>query len=347
MKYIKNIGLPPGSLFKAMEHAQEAELEIFSYDKESYESKKINFDELDSDKIVKNKVLWLNIIGTDSKILEKLGNTFSLKFLSLEDIQNTDHRPKIDEFENYIHTIVKMLSWDDQFKMVQSEQINILWGKNFVISIQERKGDVFNSIRDRIRKDQGRVRNKGADYLAYALIDALVDNYFLVCENLQEEYEILEDSLNNKKPKEFLKKIHRLKKEIILLRKSIWPLREILITIHKGEYNLVSKDSYNYFKDIYDHSLFIIDMIELLRELLTGLQESLISTVSFDMNNIMKVLTIISTIFIPLTFIAGIYGMNFINMPELAYKWSYFIVLGGMFFIFIMMMLFFKRKKWL
>lgn len=343
----KKAGLPPGSLLESHENNQKVEIDIMCYNKDSFTEQKINHDQLENIERKKNEILWINITGTgDSELLKKLAKLYDMHSLSLEDIQNTEHRPKIDDFGNYIHTILKMLTWDENNRTLINEQVSIILGKNFIISIQERPGDVFDVIRERIRKSLGRVRHENADYLAYVLIDAIVDNYFIVSDQLQEEQELLEESATAENSKETFKKIHSLKKEIIKLRRSVWPLREILINILKGDFELISGKTHKYYKDVFDHLLFLVDLVEQLREMLSGLQESLISTISFEMNNVMKVLTIIATIFIPLTFVAGIYGMNFSFMPELSYHWGYFIVLGVMFLIFLIMMFFFKRKKW-
>lgn len=344
--HTKNVGMPPGSLAPEKEEGHKTELEIIQYNSQIFDKNIITIKDIEPFISENDKITWLNVIGTETTVLKKLSEVFSLKHLTLEDIQNHEHRPKIDDFGTYIHTILKMLVWDEEHNTIKSEQISIIWGEGFVISIQERPGDVFEIIRDRIKNGLGRIRHKKSDYLSYAIIDSIVDNYFIICDKLQEQYEIIEDANEVQKPKDIIQKVHNLKKELIILRKSVWPLREILLITQKGDFELISRSTDKYFKDIYDHSLFIIDIIEQLRELLTGLQESIISTVNFEMNSVMKVLTIIATIFIPLTFIAGIYGMNFKYMPELTYKWSYFIVLGVMFLVFVSMIIFIKRKKW-
>lgn len=342
------VGLPPGFLIDDKNQVQESTIELMIYNRETHSECTITQADLAELSLEEDKEHWINIVGSkDSELLRTLGKRFHLNHLSVEDVQNCEHRPKIDDFTDYIHTNLKMLTWDEQNKVVLSEQINIIWGGNFVISVQERAGDVFDVIRNRIKNKRGRITKEGSAYLSYALIDAIVDNYFVICDRLQEENDALEESAGIDNPKKIFGQIRLLKKELIMLRKSIWPVREILLTIQKGDFELIPESSLKYFKDIYDHSLSIIDMIEQMREILTSLQESLISSISFEMNNVMKVLTIISTIFIPLTFVAGIYGMNFIYMPELAYRWSYFIVLGGMFLLFILMMIFFKKKKWI
>lgn len=341
-------GLPPGTLVNKTKDSESVKIELIRFNKDTFEEKTINQSELKNIKHDDESILWINIIGSNNPdLLKELGHIFDLNNLSIEDIQNTEHRPKIDAFNSYMHTVLKMLMWDETANKVRSEQINIIWGKNYVLSIQEREGDVFNIIRDRLKSNNGRIRKEGADYLSYSLIDALVDNYFIVCDHLQDQQEILEEDVDLEKTKETFQSIHLLKKQLIKVRKSIWPLREILLTIQKDDFDLISESTYKYFKDVYDHTLFIIDLVEQLREILTGLQESQISMISFEMNNVMKVLTIIATIFIPLTFIAGVYGMNFSYMPELAYRWGYFIILGFMFVLFIIMIFFFKKKKWL
>ncbi|HAE87731.1 TPA: magnesium and cobalt transport protein CorA, partial [Candidatus Marinimicrobia bacterium] len=224
---------------------------------------------------------------------------------------------------------------------------SLILGKNFLFTFQEKPGDVFEPVRDRLRQHKGRIRSLGPDYLAYALIDAIVDNYFLVLEKMGDRIEALEERLVQNPTDDILQMLHRLKREMIYLRKSVWPLRELLSGLERSESSLIQQSTGVYFRDVYDHTIQIIDTIESYRDIISGMLDTYLSSVSNKMSEVMKVLTIISTIFIPLTFIAGIYGMNFEYMPELGWKWSYPLVWLLMIGVSILMVVFFRKKKWL
>jgi magnesium transporter len=240
-----------------------------------------------------------------------------------------------------------MITYDEKQRQIDREQVSIILGQGFVISFQEKEGDVFNTIRERIQKSKGRIRKMKADYLAYSILDAIVDNYFVVLDRLGETIESLEDELRSNPSDQTSRKIHSLKREMIFFRKSIWPLREIINKLERGESTLIEASTYIFLKDLYDHTIQIIDTVETFRDMISGMLDTYLTIISNNMNSTMKVLTVIATIFIPLTFIAGIYGMNFQNMPELGWKWGYPLVLGIMIGIGIFMLFTFKRKKWL
>jgi len=280
-------------------------------------------------------------------IIEKIGNHFNIHPLILEDIVNTGQRPKMEDFIDYIFIVLKMLYYDEKENETKAEQVSLILGSNFVISFQESEGDVFDTIRKRIRSDRGRIRRMGADYLAYALIDAIVDNYFIILEKLGEKIEDIEDELVTNPAPATLQAIHDLKREMIFLRKSVWPLREVVSRLERWESPLINKSLDIYLRDVYDHTIQVIDSIETFRDMLSGLFDIYLSSVSNRMNEIMKVLTIIATIAIPLTVITGIYGMNFQSMPELQWWWSYPIVLLVMLTLGILMIIYFRRKKWM
>lgn len=293
-------------------------------------------------------VSWLNIIGLeDGSILEWVGREFDIHPLVLEDIQNTGQRPKLDDFESYIFITCRMLSWDETRRSIDSEQVSFLLGDHFLVSFQERPGDVFDIIRQRISSGKGRIRSHGSDYLAYALIDAIIDHYYLVVEYVQDAYEELEEQVLTKRRNNTVKDIHRIRTEIVTLRRAVWPLRDIMNQVKKGDVSLIKDMTAVFFRDLSDHVAQVIEADELLREMLSGILDYYQSSLSNDMNSVMKVLTIIATIFIPLTFIAGIYGMNFQRMPELAWKWGYPAVLGFMAAVAVYLIIFFRRKKWL
>ena len=265
----------------------------------------------------------------------------------LEDIANTGQRPKIDDFDEYIFVVLRMLSFDVKENETKTEQVSIIFGRGFVISFQEMEGDVFDTIRDRLRNNKGRIRKMDSDYLAYALIDAVVDNYFIILEKLGETIEEIEDKLVTNPSTETLRTIHDLKREMIFLRKSVWPLREVISRMERSESALINKSTCVYLRDVYDHTIQVMDSVETFRDMLSGMLDIYLSSVSNRMNEVMKVLTVIATIFIPLTFLAGIYGMNFRHMPELELTWSYPAILILMFTVAILMVIYFRRKKWI
>jgi magnesium transporter len=291
---------------------------------------------------------WLNIDGIhDVDLIEKIGKHFNIHPLTLEDIVNAGQRPKVEEFEDYLYFVLKMLHVDEVTNEIRSEQVSLVLGNNFLISFQEVKGDVFDTVRERIRKGRGRIRKGGVDYLAYALIDAVVDHYFVILEKIGATIEGLEEDLLAEPTIETMQRIHDLKRELIYLRKQVWPTREVINTVAKGELSLVQENTAVFFRDVYDHTIQIADTIESFRDVLSGLLDLYLSTISNRMNEVMKVLTIIATIFIPITFVAGIYGMNFKYMPELDWKWAYFAVWGLITAIALTMVIYFKRKKWI
>ena len=296
----------------------------------------------------KPTVTWINIDGIHQlDIIEKIGEHFNIHPLVLEDIVTTGQRPKMEDFVDYIFLTLKMLHYSEEEKETKAEQVSLILGSNYVISFQENEGDVFDPIRERIRADKGRIRKMRADYLAYALMDAVVDNYFTILEKLGERIEDFEEELVVNPTPETLQAIHRLKREMIFLRKSVWPLREVINRLERWESSLINKSTAIYLRDVYDHTIQVIDAVETFRDMLSGMLDIYLSSVSNRMNEVMKVLTIIATIFIPLTLVAGIYGMNFRFMPELEEPMGYPMVLLSMLFVGMLMVAYFRKKKWL
>lgn len=296
----------------------------------------------------RSTVTWIDITGVqDSALLRALGRAYGLHDLVLEDILNTEHRPKMEDYGHYLYLVLKMLRFEEESHQISSDQVSVILGSNFVISLQERQEDAFRSVKERIRSGQGRLRRMGADYLAYSLMDLIVDQYFLILERLGEEIELLEDDLITHPTSSTLQALHDLKREILILRKSVWPLREAIASLERGESPLIRKSTIAYLRDLYDHTIQVIDTIETFRDMLSSMLDIYLSSISNRMNEVMKVLTIIATLFMPLTFVAGIYGMNFRYMPELEQKWGYPAVLLLMVAIVIFMVFYFKRKKWL
>jgi len=348
-KTSKKAGLAPGTLVHIGEKkVGKVRIRVIDYDAEQFQEKEVKtIDECFSFKDTPT-VTWINIDGLhEVEIIEKIGNHFSIHPLIQEDILHTGQRPKMEDMESYIFVVAKMLFYDDETGEIESEQVSLILGLNFVISFQEREGDIFDPVRERIRKGKGRIRRMKADYLAYALADTLVDNYFVILEKLGEKIEGMEDELVTNPTPETLQTIHILKREMIFLRKSVWPLREVISSLERGESSLIDASTGIYFRDVYDHTIQVIDTVETLRDMVTGMLDVYLSSVSNRMNEVMKVLTIIATIFIPLTFVAGIYGMNFEFMPELKWHWGYFAALFVMVIIVVSMVFYFRRKRWL
>ncbi|MGH8507832.1 MAG: magnesium/cobalt transporter CorA [Gammaproteobacteria bacterium] len=291
---------------------------------------------------------WINVDSVhDVELLREFGQDFGLHPLVLEDIVNTDQRPKLEDYGEYLYIVVKMLSNNGGSLAV--EQVSLVLGASWVLSFQERgkPGDVFDPIRVRIRSGAGKIRKRGADFLAYSLIDAIVDNYFVILERVGDRIEAIEEDLLTNPIPATLTAIHHLRREMIFLRRSVWPLREMLSTLQRGESKLVQQGTQVYLRDVYDHTIQVIDTVESLRDVLQGMLEIYLSSVNQRMTEVMKVLTVIATVFIPLTFIVGVYGMNFEYFPELKWRWGYPALWGIMVGIGVLMLIFFKRRKWI
>jgi magnesium transporter len=345
----KKIGLPPGTpVFVGEKKIEKAKITIIDYDEKQFQEKEAKTVEECFPFKDTPTVTWINVDGVHQvDIIEKIGKHFKLHPLIMEDIMNTEQRPKMEDFGPYIYIVLKMLYYDEKENETKIEQVSLILGESFVISFQEMEGDIFDHTRERIRNGKGRIRKMRADYLGYALLDAIVDNYFIILEKLGERIEELEDRLVTDPKPETLQEIHRLKREMIFLRRSVWPLREVINGLERGESSLIHKSCLIYLRDVYDHTIQVIDTVETFRDMVSGMHDTYLSFVSNRMNEVMKVLTIIATIFIPLTFIAGIYGMNFKFMPELEWRWAYFVVWVVIVIVAAIMVIFFKRKKWL
>jgi magnesium transporter len=292
-------------------------------------------------------VSWVNIDGLhDTELLRKLGDHYGLHLLVVEDIVNVHQRPKVEEYDGYLFVVARMIYLEDDGVQLRSEQMSFVLGEQWLLSFQEVHGDVFANVRERIRGGRGRARQMGVDYLLYALLDAIVDHYFIILEKLGERIEALEDAVNDDPGPETLQQVHEMRREMILLRKSVWPMREVLASMLRTESHLIRDETNVFLRDVYDHAIQVIDAIESFRDMLSSIQDLYMSNISNRMNEVMKVLTIIATIFVPLTFVAGIYGMNFEVLPELHWKWSYLV-----FWIVILamgggMVAFFRRRGW-
>ena len=342
-------GVPPGTVVHTEgREAGKVSISIIDYDEEHVQELSTSSPDDCSSFRDTPSVTWVNVVGIhEPGIIEDLGARFHIHPLVLEDIANVGQRPKTEEYEGYAYISLKMLSYDEGRGQVDAEQVSLILMPSTAISFQEREGDVFDVIRERIRNKKGRIRSMGVDYLVYALIDAIVDNYFAVMERLGEKVEALEEAIVSNPDPAALRTLHGVKRELILLRRSVWPLREVISGLQRNESPLVTEKTRVYLRDVYDHTIQVIDTVETLRDMASGMLEMYLSTVSNRMNEVMKVLTIIATLFIPLTFVAGVYGMNFKYMPELECRYSYPIVLAIMLGVCLVMLAYFRKKKWL
>jgi magnesium transporter len=296
----------------------------------------------------KTTTTWINITGIhEPAVIEKACSFFDVHPLIQEDILNTGQRPKLEDFEKYVYIVLKVICWDKEANDLVVDQISILLADTYVVTFQEVERGVLNPVRDRIRTGKGKIRRMGADYLVYAILDAIVDNYFAVLEQVGDQIETLEEEMVNDSSNRVLHEIHRFKRDMINLRKAVWPAREVMGALHRGESALFKEGTLIYLKDVSDHTIQIIDTVESYRDMVSGLLDFYISNMNNKMNEVMKVLTVISTIFIPITFIASIYGMNFEGMPELHMPGGYFAALGLMGFIGISLYIYFKHRRWI
>lgn len=292
-------------------------------------------------------VTWVNIEGIHRPdIVNEFNSYFQLHPLVKEDILTRDQRPKVVDYENYIYIVVKMLYFNDIKGRVEVEQMSIVLGDNYVFTFQEKNEDAFSRVRELLHKEGNRIRLNKSDFLVYSLFDRIVDNYFIILEKIGEQIEVLEKKLVSNLTPKTLTKINSLKNEMIYLRRSVWPLRDVIRTLEREESKLIQKSTWPYFRDVYDHTIQVIETMETYRDVLSNMMDLYISSTNNRLNEVMKVLTIISTIFIPLTFITGIYGMNFDFMPELKIKYAYPILLSVMLFIGLGMIAYFRRRRW-
>jgi magnesium transporter len=343
-------GLPPGSLVHIGEKkTDKAKITVMDYDDRELREKET--EKVEECLLFRDSpaVTWINVEGVhDTGILQKLGDCYGFHPLVLEDILNTDQRPKMEDYTGYLFIVLKRLSSDGSADGIASEQISFILGPSYVLSFQEgMAGDAFGATRERIRKNGTKLRKMGADYLVYTLMDAVVDNYFSVLEAMGEKVEVLEEKLLSVPTAETLREIQYMKRELIFLRKSVWPLREVVGSMTRGDSPLIGDATRIYLRDVYDHTIHVIDTIETFRDMISGMIDIYLSSVSNRMNSVMKVLTVIATIFMPLTFIAGVYGMNFRYMPELGWHYAYLCFWLGNIVVAGAMLVFFRKKKWL
>ncbi len=341
-------GLPPGTLVYVGDAPQQApSLSVIEYDEERFSRK----DGTDMDRMLPPKTragtCWISVNGlTQTHVIEALGDRFHIHPLVLEDIVNTTQRPKVDYYDEYLYVVLRLLTYHEETGEISSEQMSIVLGRDFLLTFRESEGEQFAGVIERLRAGKGRIRKAGTDYLAYSLMDAIVDNYFGILEKLAERIEILEETLVVDPSRPTLQGIHTLKTDMIHMRRSVWPIREVLNSLARGDSEFIKSDTIPYLRDVYDHTVHVIDNMESYRDIITGMLDIYLSSMSNRLNEIMKVLTIIATIFIPLTFMTGWYGMNFKNMPELQWGWSYPAFAGVAATAAGVMLILFKVKKW-
>ncbi len=349
IKRSEKVGLPPGTLmYVGDKPIERSRITVIDYDEANFLEKEVKTVEECFPFKDTATVTWINVDGVrDADVIGQLGARFDIHPLILEDIVTTTQRPKVEDLGQAIYVVLRMIECGAEGTDIRADQLSLIIGPNFVLSFQETPGDCLGPVRDRIRGGKGRTRSLGPDYLAYSLIDAVVDNYFFVLEKLGERIDALEEKLVDEPRRALLHDIHDMRREMIDLRKAIWPLREVVGGLERLETPLIKSTTDVFLRDLYDHTIQVIDTIESFREILTSMIETYLSSISNRMNEIMKVLTIIATIFIPVTFLVGVYGMNFKFMPEIGWRWGYpavwaviIVSIGGM-------LIYFRRKKWI
>lgn len=343
----QKVGLPPGAVvFVGEQRSEQVDYHVINFSADQIDEEETR----DRDQIIAYRdapqTTWINVTGVhDPETIRDIGDVFGLHTLTQEDIANTRQRPKLEVFDDHLYVVSKMLTVGDE--EIRAEQVSLVVGPDFLISFQEHPGDIFDPVRERLRKGMGRIRSRGADYLAYALLDLIVDHYFLVFEHLDNRAEALEDEVLEDPTRETQNRLNVLRQELVFTRRMVWPVRELLSQLSRLESDLWTESTEPFVRDVYDHAIQVLDLIESLREVVGGLHDLYMTSLSNRMNEIMKVLTIIGTIFIPLTFVAGIYGMNFEYMPELQVWWAYPACLTVMVVIAAILLLYFRRREWL
>jgi magnesium transporter len=344
---LHKVGLPPGTIIYDDKPVAPFTLQVFHYNHEDLKEKETTDNHEALDIIKDDKVTWINVEGRqDPEEIEKLCTLLNIHPLTIEDILTPGQRPKIEDNVDYLFLVIKILSFNQEDSL-SMEQVSLLLGKNYVISFHEHSGSTIDIIKNRIRQSKGRIRIKKADYLFYALIDTIVDYYFVVLEKIGDKLEDIEDDLLENPTMATLNSLHKMKKEIITLRRAVWPLREVVNKLERRDLKLVGHETNIFFRDVYDHTIQVIETVETFRDMISGMIDLYQSTISNRLNQVMKGLTIIATIFLPLTFLTGLYGMNFNYIPELQWRYGYFAVLGLSITVVITMLVIFRRKRWL
>lgn len=345
----KKVGLPPGSLVhfgeRKVAHAEFAALRFDAAKVVEKTSK--NLAELDLH-VGEQDTLWVNFYGLhDAEKLAEVGRAFNLHPLVLEDILNTDQRPKVDSYEGYLYLVGRFFRYDSTAREISSEQVSIILGRHFVLTFQERRTGSFDPVRERLWADKGVVRKNGADYLAYSLLDIIVDRYFIVLEQIGDATESLEEAVLAQPSATIMQAIHRLKRETVALRRAIWPVREMVNALMRNDSGLFEQSTLPYLRDVYDHTVHLIESLESVRDLLTGMLEIYLSSVSNRVNLELRALTMVAMLFMPASLIAGVFGMNFRVMPFLQSPLGFWLAMGMMAGIALLMVAIFRRRRWM
>ena len=343
----KQTSIPGTVKYIGRKRQKPVELLFINYDESELSEKKLkSISEINQFKYG-STVKWLNVTGVhNEKVILEIGDNFNIHPLVLEDIANTTQRPKIEEYDDYLFIIVKVAYFNEEAKEIDLEQVSLLLGKDYVVSFQEKEGDVLEGLRERIRTGKGKIRKLGSDYLLYCILDFIVDNCYAVLERISEEIEKMEEKLIVNADKELLSKIYRIKQELIFLRRAVWPMRDVINSLQRAGHELINESTSIFLRDVYDHIVQVAETVETFRDMSTAMLDLYLTTVSNRMNEVMKVLTIFAAIFIPLTFIAGVYGMNFHFMPELNWRFAYPLWWVIIIVLTIGMIFYFKKKKW-
>ncbi len=347
-KRSRKAGLPPGTLVHTGEQTGDTlRIAMMQYTADHFMEKDITaVEDLVAYKEASTPC-WISVHGLSQvAVLERLGQVFGLHPLVLEDIVNTDQRPKMEDYGDYLYIVLKLLSFNEKRQEIAGEQVSVILGEGYIISFHETAADSFAPLRERLRNGKGKSRKMGVDYIAYALADAVVDNYFVLLERIGERVDLIEEDLVINPQTQTMRAIHKLKREMIFVRRSVWPVREVISGLQRVESKLVQASTLIYLRDVYDHTIHAIDTIETLRDMLSGMVDIYLSSITNRMNEVIKVLTIITTLFIPPSLIAGIYGMNFHDMPELGWRWGYPLALATMVCMGVAMYLYFRHRKW-
>lgn len=348
-KRTRKIGMAPGTvIFTGNKKVDKVNIHYMQYDTNNLSEKVFdNHTEIFLDKSLEENVDWYDVRGMhDTKLIEFFGESFDIHPLILEAVVDIHQRPRFEEYDKGNFILLRSLNFDKDKMEVSREHVAIYFNHGFIATFQETESDLFELVRKRINSGKSRIRERGTDYLAYAIIDSMVDNYYITMESIEEAIEELDEQVTLSQNFSGKSNIHKLKKELLVLRKSINPLREAISRFSKSDSDFVNENNRIFIRDLYGNTIQVMDTVESYRDMLNGLQDLFITEVSFKMNKVMQLLTLISVIFIPLTFLAGIYGMNFENIPELKYENAYFILLGTMLLIVVLMIFYFKRKKW-
>jgi len=345
----RKVGMPPGSLVYTGEKGHlSAKITITRYNEQTIVERQL--DAFAECQITDDpgEVTWINVTGISKvKDLEKIGECFKIHPLVLEDILEVGQRPKVEDYDDYLYIVLNSIRPAAEGEELVAAEISLVLGPHYLLSFYAGDGDIYAPIRERLIQAKGRIRKLGADYLAYSLIDLVVDNYFVELEKFGDQVESLEDAVVASPSPKTLRDVHQFKNDMIMLRKSLWPLREVIARLERRESPLISENLGNYFRDVYDHTIIAIDTVETYRDILSGMLDIYLSSMSNRLNSIMKVLTIIATIFMPLTFITSLYGMNFKHMPELQWEYGYYLAIGVMVVIAVSMLEYFRRKHWI